>query len=266
MKNNFLTYLKEKINSLIETEAEVYNYTEDDLIFMLKPYDINHEKIRLGPKMDGGYVCSEFVLNNCSALFTYGVGSEIRYEVDFVTKYQKPAYLFDHTSEHMIPNINNYPLMTYCPEGLGFGDKCNDFIEHIKRFKIKSPVLLKIDIEGGEYEYFKKVDMLNIKNWAMGLLIEIHWIDNTDWRPQFIEIYNRIAPYFVLHHIHGNIWGGGTFGFKEEQLPNVVELSFVNKKYVNTMKDDLREYPIEGLDYSNDPRQEDIKLDFLKRI
>lgn len=38
---------------------------------------------RLGPDEDGGYVMSEKVLDECVALFTYGVGNEIRYELNF---------------------------------------------------------------------------------------------------------------------------------------------------------------------------------------
>ena len=55
-----------------------------NFLSLLKPQNVFQNKLRLGPQEDGGYVSSEFVLDNCSALFTYGVGHDTRYEEDFV--------------------------------------------------------------------------------------------------------------------------------------------------------------------------------------
>ena len=38
-----------------------------------------------------------FVFENYSALFTYGVGNDDRFEIEFAKIYQKPVYLFNHT-------------------------------------------------------------------------------------------------------------------------------------------------------------------------
>ena len=44
-----------------------------------------------------------FVFENCSALFTYGVGNDDRFEIEFAKIYQKPVYLFDHTIFAPVP-------------------------------------------------------------------------------------------------------------------------------------------------------------------
>lgn len=81
-----------------------------------KPYKINSPKIRLGSNSDGGYVVSEIVLNQCTTLFTYGYGGDKSYEDDFIAKYDKPNYIFDHTGhQEKWSQGEQY----FFPEGLG---------------------------------------------------------------------------------------------------------------------------------------------------
>jgi len=229
---------------------------------LLKPQNVFQNKLRLGPQEDGGYVSSEFVLDNCSALFTYGVGHDTRYEEDFVKKYNKPVYLFDHTLGH---GSWERDLMKFTPEGLGTTENCAHVYEHYQRFNITEPILLKVDVEGYEYEYFDIADIQKISDLAMGLLLEVHWIDGTSQREGFINIMNKLSPYFVLNHVHSNVWGG-QWEYGGLTVPKVLELSFVNRRYIQNSEPDTQDYPIDGLDFSNNPNVEDFKLEFLKHI
>lgn len=237
----------------------MYNFTENDVLTMLKPYNIFHNKKRLGPNEDGGYVCSEYVLENCSALFTYGVGNETRYEQDFHKQYQKPTYLFDHTVGWQ--KEMQWNDLTLIPEGLGTGENCKDLFEHCSRFNITTPILLKVDIEGGEWDYFRNVDMNKLDELVMGIMVEIHWLDTIQHQKYLAEIFNRLSPFFVLNHTHGNSWGYN-FDYHGTSLPAVLELSFVNKRYVQNMEIDHLSYPITGLDFSNNPNIPDVELKF----
>jgi len=87
-----------------------------------KPYKIDSPKVRLGNKSDGGYVVSEIVLQKCTTLFTYGYGGDKSYEDDFIKKYDKPNYIFDHTGhQEKWSQGEQY----FYPEGLG-SNKPND--------------------------------------------------------------------------------------------------------------------------------------------
>lgn len=258
-----LTRIKNALESTFSFEKiKTDNYSEANFLETLVPYDISQNKVRLGPSYDGGYICSEYVLKNCAALFTYGVGNEMGFEEDFVKNYNKPAYLFDHTTG-FAPFKKG--LIEFFREGLGSGENCKDFFQHMEELKIKKPILLKIDIEGGEFDYFENIDMKKFKSLVMGLIIEIHWIDGLERRQKFLQIFNKLNPYFVLNHIHGNNWGGD-WHFRNHVLPVINEFSFVNRKYVNSIKVDNTDYPISGLDYPNNPNKEDIALTFLKSI
>jgi hypothetical protein len=266
MGNNFFSKLVNLVSPSSTNKVEetiIYNYTEDDFLRVLKPYNIFQKKKRLGPNEDGGYVCSEFVLDNCSSLMTYGVGHDIRYEEEFFRLYNKPTYLFDHTLGWKEEFEHNG--LKFIPEGLGSAENCEDFYVHYERYGIKENVLLKIDVEGAEWEFFKNVDVTKLKNVVMGIIVEIHWIDSIDNRKNLAELFNRIEPYFVLEHTHANSWGYN-FEHNGMSIPSVLELSFVNKKFVDKMEIDTADYPIDGIDYSNNPNIEDVNLGFLKSV
>jgi len=230
-----------------------------DLISLLTPYDVFSSKTRLGPNCDGGYVISKIALEECDFLFTYGVADDIRFEEAFSTAYNKSSYLFDHT-------INKLPwekgLLKYIPEGLGFDINCKDFLEHYREFNLSGDALLKIDIEGNEYSYFENTDLSQISQLTSGLLLEVHWINNPDILPRFINLMNGLNEYFILNHVHGNNYGS-IWDYESYTLPNVLELSFVNRKYVSKFEKSKDSYPIWGLDYPNNISHSDIELNFI---
>lgn len=232
---------------------------ENEFIQLLKPQNIFMTKERLGPPEDGGYVMPKYVYENCSALFTYGVGHETRFEEEFTSKYGKPVYMFDHTLGHEKWERGN---IYFIPEGLGSGENCKEFINHYKELQISDGVFLKIDIEGGEYEYFKNTNISDLESTVIGLSLEVHWIDNHGNREDLVTILTRLQEHFILCHIHGNNWGD-IWRYEGLEIPKVLELSFINKKYVERYEPDTQSYPIEGLDIPNNPKFKDYNLNFL---
>jgi hypothetical protein len=233
-----------------------------NILKLLKPNNIFVPKKRLGPPEDGGYVMPENVLQDCSAILTYGVGNDTRYEEDFVRSYQKPAYLFDHT-------VSNFEWerdgLKFKPHGLGYQENCKEWYEDYQELGITGDIFLKIDVEGYEYEYFKNTDITKMNDHVMGMILEIHWIDNIENRENAIKLLEKLDPGFLLCHIHGNSWGD-LWDFEGYSIPKVLELSFINRKYVSQYEPDTQDYPIDGLDISNCPHREDYKLDFLKSV
>lgn len=234
-----------------------------DILECLRPENTFFVKKRLGPDEDGGYVVPEIVLEKCSALMCYGVGGDMRYEEEFAEKYKKPTLLFDHTVTPNIGHWNNDNLK-FTPEGLGIGkEKCKDWYEHYSELNLTGEVLLKIDIESGEYEYFKTTDISQLSEKVLGILLEVHWIDSEPNRLSTIDIFNKINSEFALCHIHGNNWGD-LWEYKGFNLPKVLELTFINRKLASTTKPDTQAYPIPGLDLPNNPSKEDYQLDFIQ--
>lgn len=233
-----------------------------NFIELLKPQNIFKPKKRLGPSEDGGYVMPEFVFEECSALFTYGVGREIRFEEEFEKKYNKPVYLFDHTNGQKNWDRGH---LHFISRGLGFKTNCRDFVEDYIDLGINGYVFLKIDIEGGEYDYFRQVEISSLADKVMGISLEVHWIDNGENRKHLEFLLNALNEYFILCHIHGNNWGD-LWMHDGKLIPKVLELSFVNKKFIDNYEPDEQEYPIKGLDVANNPSVLDYKLSFLNPL
>jgi hypothetical protein len=233
----------------------------NDIIKYLKPQNVFLTKKRLGPHEDGGYVMPEFILENCNALMTYGVGNDIRYEEEFSRLYNKNVYLFDHTIENTGWEKDK---LKFIPEGLGIGEKCKEWYQHYEELNLSGDVFLKIDIEGGEFNYINTTDLTKMAEKVIGLSLEIHWIDDLNNRIQAISLLKKLSDNFILCHIHGNSWGD-LWEYDGYQIPKVLELSFINKKFVENFEPDIQKYPIEGLDISNCPHREDYKLDFINK-
>lgn len=231
-----------------------------EFIELLRPNNVNHTKVRIGPPEDGGYVITNEMIADCTTLMTYGVGHDTRFEEQFTATYHKPALLFDHT-------IGSAPwergALKFVPEGLGYHDKCKEWYQHYLEFDVAGKVILKIDVEEYEYEYFKMTDVAAMAPKVSGILLEVHWIDSDKNRAALVEILTAIQQHFSLIHIHGNNWGG-TWDFDGKTIPKVLELTFVNKSLVDTEEVDTQDYPIVGLDLPNKPDSEDYTLDFIK--
>lgn len=231
------------------------------MIDLLKPYVIGNTKVRLGPQEDGGYVTSTTTIENSVGLFTYGVGHDVRFEEDYVRTYDKPVYLYDHT----IGQSTGWDIgknLHFFDEGLGFVDRCNDFLIHYENLNIIGDVLLKIDIEGNEFDYFEKVDIEKLSKVTTGILLELHWLSNNEYRQRAEQILKKLNMFYTLTHIHGNSWGV-VFEHEGHEIPDTLELSFVNNKYITEKNVDTQKYPIDGLDVSNRPNYPDINLTFI---
>jgi hypothetical protein len=235
---------------------------DNNFLKLLKPQNVHLNKVRIGPPEDGGYVMPEFVLQNCSALFNYGVGNDIRYEEEFDRMYNKPVYLFDHTIGVEAWKKGN---LEFKPEGLGYGENCKEVFEHYTERGIEGDIFLKIDVEGYEYEYFTRSDTSKLGEYVIGLSLEVHWFENEPNKGNLEKILKRLDEHFILCHIHANNWGYSS-NFGGIEVPVVLELSFINRKYVDRYEPDNQDYPIVGLDIPNNPNLEDIKLNFLKNI
>lgn len=137
--------------------------------------------------------------------------------------------------------------------------------DHYINCSIKGEILLKIDTEGAEYDYFMNEDIEELSSFVNGIILEVHSLDQPRYQSLFSQIMEKINSEFVLVHIHGNNWGGD-FVYEGHTIPKVIEFAFVNKKYVDKKEVDTSEYPIKNLDYPNNPNLPECDLSFLKKI
>ena len=229
---------------------------------VIKPFNINRTKRRIGGKnpsikeYDGGYIITDYELENCTAMYSYGVGEDITADSEFIELTNKKCYLYDHTIDGSVIHNTTLPLI-YKKEGLGFSPSCNDFLVHYDENNTEGEVILKIDVEGAEYNYFLNVDLEKLQERVVSLLIEFHDLQHPQAFKAFMAIMEKLDKYFVLHHTHAN-----NYGTIANNFPTVLELSFLNRRHIEKIEEENIKYPISGLDYPNTFQCEDILLDF----
>jgi hypothetical protein len=168
------------------------NDFDSDILNLLTPYNVDSEKVRLGNDSDGGYVVSSLAIEKSHCLFSYGIGGDYSFDKHYHQKYEKPVYMFDHNAE-----VEKYLVLSekmhFKAEGLGIGNKnYKNVLKHIQEYKAPTPILLKIDIEGSEYRYFEKCDLVKLAAVVSGMVIEFHHLGNEKYRNRFESIIKLI--------------------------------------------------------------------------
>lgn len=112
--------------------------------------------------------------------------------------------------------------------------------------------ILKIDIDGDEYSIIDEIKKFEF----LGLIIEFENINkNMKKILNFIKNNKKLS----IIHIHGN-----NFLPKLKNIPQALEISFINSKLINQKFKNFRNYPISNLDFANNIMKKDIKLFFKK--
>ena len=114
--------------------------------------------------------------------------------------------------------------------------------------------IISIDIEGCEYEIID--DLKKFSNKINLSIIEFHDLDNNF--PLFKKKILMLKKFFNIIHLHGN----NNSKRLDNGLPNVLEITFLNKKkFKLRTRDLLKKFPTK-LDFPNQPLKEDYRFSF----
>lgn len=233
----------------------------DDFVNYLRPYNVLDKKVRLGSDYDGGYIINQTILDNVDVLYTYGVEHNCDFELDFNVLTSKPVHLYDHTVDFNHPNEN----LIFHKEGLSYKTENNKkhFFEHLKENgDADKKVLLKIDVEGAEYEFFENTDIEELSKNVVGIILEIH--DTGDihvHRKRATKILEKITNHFTLTHLHGNNCAP-MIGSWWIAVPDTMELTFIRDNMFDAFCFDRDKWPTD-LDMPNNPELQDFPLAWI---
>jgi len=255
----------------------------------LKPFKVK-KLVRLGRNFDGGYLVCGDTLQNCENLITLGVGDDISFERDFEKKINsKTIQLYDYTVNNglFLKIILKYfrRLITFRTRVNNFTYSIRNYINYLKFLRKKNVILrkfrvvknkkyyndvslksifkkinsnnnlLKMDIEGGEYQLVEDIIIYNLK--IKMLIIEFHHINKN--KKLFTESIKKLKKKFDIIHIHANNY---KFKKNSEDIFDSLEITMVNKK-INKYRKNFREnFPIKNLDYECFPDRKKIVFSF----
>lgn len=227
----------------------------DKLKEILTPFDIGHSKIHLGPQYDGGYVISQDCLEKTDAVYSLGIGGECDFDLDLANRGFQ-IYQYEAFSEGPPKHHNNFHFTKMFMNGQNFKT------EIVKNRHIDSSLFLSMDIEGGEYDLLNLTPESLLKCFNQ-ICFEIH---DVLYNPNIFSLLNKITSQFILIHIHANnncirpgAYSSGIF----EGLPNVLELTYVNRELIKQdPKIQVHTCPINNLDFKNQPDLPEVTLNW----
>jgi hypothetical protein len=120
----------------------------------------------------------------------------------------------------------------------------------------KSHVFLKMDIEGSEYRVIR--DIVRYADRIDLLAIEFH--DTEPLREVFVRDMQRLLKDFEIVHLHGNNYGS----VADDGLPDFLEMTLVNRRFMDPGAPRRNTLPISELDVPNNPEKPDFSLNFAR--
>jgi len=131
------------------------------------------------------------------------------------------------------------------------------FRQSIEGIFSSGPTMIKIDIEGGEYQLANElIDTIRANLHSINCVVmELH--DISIRRNDFEKLVLGVSALLPIVHLHGNNCAPKA----EDGLPHVIEITFANIPNGRLSKQLL--FPIPDLDFPNDPSLPDFEMEFL---
>ena len=213
-------------------------------------YSPNFSRIRLGRPGDGGYVIYEIPNITYDLLLGGGIAGDTSFEDDFLNKFPNvECYGFDGTIE-AAPSTNTRFHFIKKNIGANNTDSITNLHDYLEKY---SNVFVKMDIEGGEFEWLNSLTPSHMNNIAQ-MVIEFHFVQpyGPVLTKEGLSLFENINKTHTLVNFHGNSWAGiqdeSYLGFK---IPSVPECLYINNKYLK-LPLELNKLPIPlPLDQSN---------------
>ena len=128
--------------------------------------------------------------------------------------------------------------------------------ESILESNYSGKMMLKVDIEGDEFEVLNNINLYSEK--IHTLIVEFHQLDIN--LIKFEKLIKEIQRKYYIVHIHGN----NHTGCKNE-FPKTLEITFLNNQdFFKGNKQTKFNFPIDKLDFPNLQYAKDIEIKFQK--
>ena len=237
--------------SLIDFSQPVQGPADSSLVELaryLRPWTApDLELIRLGGDHDGGYVMAADL--SVDRAISVGVGRDISWDVEMAAKGVR-VDAFDHTVRSL---PHTAPGVTFHKVGVGSAPGCRPLRSLVAETVGRSESILKVDIEGNEWEALAGEDLEQFTQ----ILIELHDLERVAVDPRIRQTLRQLHVSHLPVHVHANNYSS-VFQLDSLWFCSTVEVTFVRRDQHDGWRpaDSLRDY----LDRPCDPRAADISL------
>ena len=182
---------------------------------------------RFGNLQDGGYVYADDFSNN-DYLISFGVENDIGFEKEVESVFAGMD-LYDYSVDNLPEPLAN---SHFYKEKISkdSSDSSSNINKCLSRVPADKDCILKIDIEGYEWEVFNAISFDDLSRFRQ-IAVEIHWTEKILNDEAYSIISGALSKITHTHqsvNVHANNWGkinviGNMF------LPNVLEITFLRK-------------------------------------
>ncbi len=237
-----------------------------EVLSLLTPYDINRDKLVIGGDGDGSYVMADlqmFDKGRAFDLISFRISTDVRFEKEMAARGHR-CFMFDHTIDRLPEQHSNFywKRTGICPDGK-CSDDCLSLTEHLQHIsELTDRLILKIDVEGAEWEVFADVRDDTLSHFDQ-ILLEIHWLHklvDPGYANVVHKALDKLMKTFTIFHVHGN-------NCAELQIINgfivadVLEISLVKTSLVERSRS-RTVYPT-ALNKPNAPNAHELPLFFF---
>lgn len=203
----------------------------ENVINYFKPTLTNYKLIRIGENNDGGYLIPD-ILNEIKYCFSAGVGHTNKFESD-LKRFEVKSFLADYSIEKNIRDINKFDFLKkfIASHDDETSKNINSWIIEKISKKELNETILKLDVEGSEYEILSSLDETMLREIKI-LIIEFHsleMIGDENTNKILTSILKKLSKYFYVAHIHPNNCCG-IHDVSKFKVPSVLEVTYINKK------------------------------------
>ncbi len=232
------------------------------LLGLMSPLDpLAVQLERLGDGHDGGYAMITDLLNPGGIAYSFGIADNVSWDKAIAAR-GYTVFQYDHTIEKL---PESHPSFRFFRTGVcasGREDavlRSLDAIVEQNDHRGESDMLLKMDVEGSEWDVFSTIPDATLRKFSQ-IVLEFHELDNVGDDTYFRKAEKALATlrrHFTPVHVHGNnnarysIVGG-------VPTPRSLEVSYVRCGLVETGPC-RRCFPTE-IDRPNDPSRPDLFL------
>ena len=219
--------------------------------------------IRVGDDNDGGYVL-ENDINQKDVCLSFGIGSNYSFD-SAMSKLCSEVRMFDHTIQEPKPLFTN---MKFSALGLASESKINyvTLSEILHQIHPDDDIILKIDIEGDEWEILNGLSRQNLLRFKQ-IVIELHGIHEIADEVKFRKIVGALKNLNQTHslkNLHANNWANIEI-IRGIATPDVVEATYARRKeevFQSTQTVDI----LSELNQPNNGNLPDDQISFISKL
>ena len=218
---------------------------------------------RFGSDSDGGYVLDSRISPETVCL-SLGISNEVSFDLE-LSKYVLKLEMYDFSISALPLEV---PRSTFHRIGIS-ADSRDGFIsleDAIEEIDDHSPIILKMDIEGDEWDSLVSCKKTSL-NRCTQIVVEFHNLQRLPLRSDFEFLVNQVSLQladFAVVNVHGNNWDSYHI-INGVPVPNVIEVTYLRRDWLYSMQ--VNENLIQqNLNLANNPARPDFIFESFNRI